>query len=55
LTLQMPGERALQTRLPDMPPGLDGEPFALRVEQIMHSVAEPATELQGSLDERNLR
>ena len=55
LTLQMPGERALQARLPDMPPELDGEPFVLRVEQVMHSFVEPAAGLQGLLDERNLR
>ena len=55
MTLQMPEERALQAGAPDLPPGLDGDPFALRVERVMNSVAEPATEHQGIQDEKSLR
>jgi outer membrane protein TolC len=55
LTLQLPEEREPQAALADVPPGLDGEPFALRVEQVMHSFVESTAEAQGSLDERHLR
>jgi outer membrane protein TolC len=55
LTLQLPEERAPQVELADVPPGLDGEPFALRVEHVMHSFVDSTAEPQGFLDERNLR
>jgi outer membrane protein TolC len=55
LTLQSPEERAPQAAAADAPPGLDGEPFALRVEQVMHSFVESPAEQQGTMDERNFR
>jgi hypothetical protein len=55
LTLQSPEERSPQAGLADVPPGLDGEPFALRVELVMHSFVDSTAEHQGSMDERNLR
>ena len=55
LTLQIPEERVLQAGLPESPPGLDGEPFALRAAQSMHSVVEPEAEHQGIRDERHVR
>ena len=55
MTLQMPEEGVLQARLQEDAPGLDGEPFVLRVEQVMHSVVEPPAGHQGSQDESNLR
>ena len=55
LTLQMPEERALQAQSPALPSGLDGEPFALRVEQAMHSFVDSAARQEGFMDERSLR
>jgi len=55
LTLQSPAERPPQAALAEDPPGLDGEPFALRAEQVMHSFVDSTTEQQGFIDERHLR
>jgi outer membrane protein TolC len=57
LTLQGPEDRLSRPGAPEMATGLDGEPFALRAEQFMHSVADTATatDHQGSQDERSLR
>lgn len=55
LTLQMPEEWPSHARSQEMSPGLDGEPFALRVEQVMHSLAEQMPGHRGSQDESSLR
>jgi len=55
LTLQMPDERLSNAGSPELPPGLDGEPFALRVEQVMHSFVDSAAGYQGTMDASNLR
>jgi len=55
MTLQSPEERLSQVGSPGAPPGLDGGPFALRVEQSMHSFVEPTPGRQGPQDESNPR
>jgi hypothetical protein len=55
LSLQLPEDRPPQAGSADLPPGLDGEPFALRVEQVMHSFVDSTPDQQGSVDERSLR
>jgi len=55
LTLQPPEERVPLAGPADALPGLDGEPFALRVEQFMHSFVDATAEQPGSMDERNFK
>jgi outer membrane protein TolC len=55
LTLLMPEEWPSHARPHALSPGLDGEPFALRADQAIHSLAGQMPGHQGSPDESSLR
>ena len=55
MTLQTPEERLVQSDAPGPAPALDGEPFTLRVEQVMRSFVDAMAVHQGSQDESSVR